>query len=66
MRTNDSFEDAFNAQFRTVSHKDLILRNVSTGKAPLLDNATQVLEKYVKAKEDSGLKKTINLSKQIR
>jgi hypothetical protein len=38
------------------------LTNLSTGKAPLLENATQVLTKYVIAKDESGLDRTINLS----
>jgi len=62
LKNNDEFEDAFYAQFRTVSQKDLILRNLSTGKEPLFENASQVLQKYVTAKEQSGLDKTINLS----
>jgi len=38
------------------------LTNLSTGKQPLMRTATQVLEKYVLAKAESGLDKTINLS----
>jgi len=62
LKNNDEFEEAFDAQFRTVSQKDLILRNLSTGKEPLFDTASQVLQKYVTAKERTGLDKTINLS----
>jgi len=62
LKNNDEFEEAFYAQFRTVSQKDLILRNLSTGKEPLFDTASQVLQKYVTAKERTGLDKTINLS----
>jgi len=62
LRDNDEFEEAFDAQFRTVSQKELILRNLSTGKQPLFDTASQVLQKYVTAKERTGLDKTINLS----
>jgi len=62
LKNNEEFEEAFDAQFRTVSQKDLILRNLSTGKEPLFENARQVLQKYSTAKEQSGLDKTINLS----
>jgi hypothetical protein len=61
-KNNDEFEDAFNAQFRSASVMKASLTNLSTGKAPLLENATQVLTKYVIAKDESGLDKTINLS----
>ena len=62
LKNNEEFEETFDAQFRTVSQKDLILRNLSTGKEPLFDTASQVLQKYSTAKEQSGLDKTINLS----
>jgi len=62
LKNNDEFEDAFVAQFRSASVMKVSLTNLSTGKEPLFDNATQMLEKYVKAKAESGLDKTINLS----
>ena len=62
LKKNDDFEVAFTRQFNSNSKKELILRNLSTGKAPLIENATQVLTKYVKAKEESGLEKTIDFS----
>ena len=62
LKNNDEFEDAFNTQFRSPSVMKASLTNLSTGKAPLLENATQVLTKYVIAKEETGLDKTINLS----
>jgi len=59
---NDEFEEAFDTRFKSVSQKELTLRNLSTGKEPLMETAVEVLEKYVTAKEQSGLDKTINLS----
>jgi len=62
LRDNGDFEEEFNRKFRNISQKDLILRNLSTGKEPLFENAIEVLEKYVQAKQESKLDKTINLS----
>jgi len=62
LKDNDEFEDSFNSQFRSASVMKVSLTNLSTGKEPLFETATQVLEKYVTAKERSGLDKTINLS----
>jgi len=62
LKNNDEFEDAFVGQFRSASVMKVSLTNLSTGKEPLFENASQVLEKYVQAKERSGLDKTINLS----
>jgi hypothetical protein len=62
LKNNDEFENAFGDQFRSESVMKVALTNLFTGKEPLFENATQVLEKYVTAKERSGLDKTINLS----
>ena len=62
LKDNDEFEDSFISQFRSASVMKVSLTNLSTGKEPLFETATQVLEKYVRAKERSGLDKTINLS----
>ena len=62
LKNNDEFEDTFVAQFRSASVMKVSLTNLSQGREPLFDNATQVLEKYVRAKAESGLDKTINLS----
>ena len=62
LRDNGEFEEAFDTRFKSVSQKELTLRNLSTGKEPLMETAVEVLEKYVTAKEQSGLDKTINLS----
>jgi hypothetical protein len=62
LKNNDEFEDTFVGQFRSVSVMKVSLTNLSQGREPLFDNATQVLEKYVRAKAESGLDKTINLS----
>jgi len=62
LKDNDEFEDAFIDQFRSASVMKVSLTNLSTGKEPLFENASQVLEKYVTAKERTGLDKTINLS----
>ncbi len=62
LRDNGEFEEAFDDRFKSVSQKELTLRNLSTGKEPLMETAMEVLEKYVTAKEQSGLDKTINLS----
>jgi len=59
---NDEFGEVFDSQFRNISQKDMTLRNLSTGKEPLMKTAIEVLKKYVTAKEQSGLQKTINLS----
>jgi len=59
---NGEFEKAFDDRFKSVSQKDLTLRNLSTGKKPLMETAKEVLEKYVTAKQQSGLDETINLS----
>jgi len=62
LRNNDEFEDAFNGQFRSASVMKVSLTNLSTGKAPLMDTAREVLQKYVSAKAESGLDKTINFA----
>jgi len=62
LNNNDEFEEVFDDRFKSVSQKELTLRNLSTGKEPLMETAKEVLEKYVTAKEQSGLDKTINLS----
>jgi hypothetical protein len=62
LKNSDEFEDAFVGQFRSASVMKVSLTNLSTGKEPLMRTATEVLEKYVQAKERSGLDKTINLS----
>jgi hypothetical protein len=62
LKDNNDFEDAFNNQFRNISQKNQKLTTLSAGKAPLMQTATEVLEKYVQAKEETGLDKTINLS----
>jgi len=62
LRDNGEFEKAFDDRFKSVSQKDLTLRNLSTGKKPLMETAKEVLEKYVTAKQQSGLDETINLS----
>ena len=62
LRNNDEFEDAFNGKFRSASVMKVSLTNLSTGKEPLLETASQVLEKYVRAKAESGLDKTINFA----
>ena len=54
LRNNDEFEDAFNGKFRSASVMKVSLTNLSTGKEPLMETATEVLEKYVKAKAESG------------
>ena len=59
---NDEFKEVFDSQFRNISQKDMTIRNLSTGKEPLTKTAIEVLKKYVTAKEQSGLQKTINLS----
>ena len=56
------FEDAFVGQFRSASVMKVSLTNLSTGKEPLFENASQVLQKYVIAKEESGLDKTIDFA----
>jgi len=60
LKDNNEFEDSFNSQFRSASVMKVSLTNLSTGKGPLFETATQVLEKYATAKERSGLDKTIN------
>jgi hypothetical protein len=62
LKNNDEFEDAFVDQFRSASVMKVSLTNLSTGKEPLRETASQVLEKYFTAKERSGLDKAINLS----
>ena len=62
LKNNDEFEDAFVGQFRSASVMKVSLTNLSTGKEPLMLTATEVLEKYVQAKEQSGFDRTINLS----
>ena len=62
LSSDEDFEDAFTGQFRSLSQRNSSLTGLSTGKEPLFENASQVLEKYVRAKEQSGLDKTINLS----
>ena len=65
LRGSKDFEDAFNAKFRNKSQKNQKLTTLSTGKAPLMETATEVLNKYVEAKAETGLDKTINLSKYV-
>jgi len=62
LRNNDEFEDAFNGKFRSASVMKVSLTNLSTGKEPVFETEGQVLEKYVIAKEESGLDKTINFA----
>jgi len=62
LRNNDEFEDAFNGQSRSAPVMKVSLTNLSTGKEPLMQTAIEVLEKYVQAKEQSGLDKTINFA----
>jgi len=62
LKNNDEFEDAFSGQFRSPSIMKVSLTNLSTGKEPLFETAVEVLKKYVQAKAESGLDKTINLS----
>ena len=62
LRENDEFDDAFNSKFRNSSQKNAKLNTLSTGKEPLMETAIEVLEKYVIAKQESNLDKTINLS----
>ena len=57
LKNNDEFEDAFVGQLRSASVMKGSLTNLSTGKEPLMRTATQVLEKYVLAKAESGLDK---------
>jgi len=62
LRDNGDFEEELNRKFRNISQKNQKLTTLSAGNEPLTQTATEVLEKYVQAKEESGLKKTINLS----
>jgi len=62
LKGSEDFKDAFNAKFRNQSQKNQKLTTLSTGKAPLMETATEVLDKYVEAKAESGLDKNINLS----
>jgi len=62
LKNNDEFEDAFNGKFRSASVMKVSLTNLSTGKEPVFETASQVLEKYVIAKEESGLDKTIDFA----
>jgi hypothetical protein len=59
---NDDFEKKFTKHFRSVSQKNQKLTTLSAGNEPLMKTATEVLEKYVQAKQESKLDKTINLS----
>jgi len=59
---NDDFFNRFVYQFNSVFQKDAKLNVLSTGKQPLMETALEVLEKYVQAKEQSGLDETIDLS----
>jgi len=59
---NDDFEKKFTKNFRSVSQKNQKLTTLSAGNEPLMETATEVLEKYVQAKQESKLDKTINLS----
>jgi hypothetical protein len=65
LKGSEDFEDAFNAKFRNQSQKNQKLTTLSTGKAPLMETATEFLNKYVEAKAETGLDKTINLSKYV-
>jgi hypothetical protein len=62
LRDNGDFEEEFNRKFRSISQKNQKLTTLSAGNEPLMETATEVLQKYVTAKEESGLDKTINLS----
>ena len=62
LRDNGDFEEEFIGKFRSISQKNQKLTTLSAGNEPLMLTATEVLQKYVQAKEASGLDKTINLS----
>ena len=62
LRDNGDFEEEFNRKFRNISQKNQKLTTLSAGNEPLTQTATEVLEKYVQAKQESNLDKTINLS----
>jgi hypothetical protein len=62
LSSNNDFEEKFTDQFRSMTQRNSSLTALSTGKEPLKENATDILNKYVKAKEESGLDKTINFS----
>ena len=64
LKGSEDFEDAFNAKL-SESQKNQKLSRISTGKAPLMETATEVLDKYVDAKAETGLDKTIYLSKYV-
>jgi len=62
LRDNGDFEEEFNRKFRNISQKNQKLTTLSAGNEPLTQTAIEVLEKYVQAKQESKLDKTINLS----
>jgi hypothetical protein len=62
LRDNGDFEEKFIKKFRSISQKNQKLTTLSAGNEPLMKTATEVLEKYVQAKQESKLDKTINLS----
>jgi len=59
---NSDFEEKFIDKFRSISQKNQKLTTLSAGNEPLMQTATEVLEKYVQAKQESKLNKTINVS----
>jgi len=62
LRDNGEFFVAFNSKFKNEFTENAKLNTLSTGKEPLMETAIEVLEKYVQAKQESKLDKTINLS----
>ena len=54
---NGDFEDKFIKKFRSISPKNQKLTTLSAGNEPLMQTATEVLEKYVQAKQKSKLDK---------
>jgi hypothetical protein len=61
-KDNGDFRQEFNKLFTSIPQKDAKLNILTTGKEPLLATAIELLEKYVIAKDTSGLDKRINLS----
>ena len=47
LRDNGDFEEEFNRKFRSISQKNQKLTTLSAGNEPLMETATEVLEKYV-------------------
>ena len=54
---NNDFEKKFTKNFRSVSQKNQKLTTLAAGNEPLMETATEVLQKYVQAKEESKLDK---------